>query len=167
MRILLALSLVTATFCFALGTTLPLLTVKRMWLLRDEPSLVEVVSSLWRGDEWLLAIVIGLFSLLLPAAKLTYLHIAALGGGNHAIHRAMGVVAKWSMLDVVLVAIVIFAAKTSGLASATTRPGLWFFAASAVLTAVASMLSNRMERQEVERGKEQSPAGRETEQARE
>ncbi len=37
------------------------------------------------------------------------------------------------MLDVVLVALVIFAAKTSGLATAFTQPGLWFFAASAVL----------------------------------
>jgi paraquat-inducible protein A len=47
------------------------------------------------------------------------------------------------MLDVVLVALVIFAAKTSGLATAFTKPGLWFFAASAVLTATASALARR------------------------
>ena len=50
---------------------------------------------------------------------------------------------NWSMLDVVLVALVIFAAKTSGLATAATKPGLWFFAASALLTAVASALARR------------------------
>ena len=44
------------------------------------------------------------------------------------------------MLDVLLVALVIFAAKTSGLAAAFTQPGLWLFTASAVLTAVASAL---------------------------
>ena len=50
---------------------------------------------------------------------------------------------NWSMLDVVLVALVIFAAKTSGLATAFTQPGLWFFAVSAVLTAAASALAKR------------------------
>ena len=45
------------------------------------------------------------------------------------------------MLDVVLVALVIFAAKTSGLATASTQPGLWFFAASVILTAAASTLA--------------------------
>ena len=47
------------------------------------------------------------------------------------------------MLDVVLVALVIFAAKTSGLATAFTKPGLWFFAASVVLTATASAFVKR------------------------
>ena len=50
---------------------------------------------------------------------------------------------NWSMLDVVLVALVIFAAKTSGVATAITKPGLWFFAASAVLTVAASWLAKR------------------------
>jgi paraquat-inducible protein A len=154
MRILLALLLVTATFSFALGATLPLLTVSRLWLLDDEPSLVEIVSSLWVSGEWLLAAIIGLFSLLLPASKLAYLHVVALGGGSSAIHRAMGVIARWSMLDVLLVAIVIFAAKTSGLASATTRPGLWFFAASAILTATASVISRRLEKSETKTDEE-------------
>lgn len=159
MRTVLALLLVSATFCFALGATLPLLTVSRLWLLDETPSLVEIVSSLWRDGEWALAGVIGLFSLVLPTAKLAYLHIHALGGGAHALHRAMGAIAKWSMLDVVLVAIVIFAAKTSGLASATTRPGLWFFAASAILTAFASVLSGRIEKEEAGLSERTPPAG--------
>lgn len=144
MRTLLALLLVSATFAFALGSTLPLIDVQRLWLLKDEPSLVTIVASLWKDGEELLAVVIGLFSLALPATKLVWLHVVALGGGSGPLHRAMDVVAKWSMLDVVLVAIVIFAAKTSGLAAASTRAGLWFFAASAILTAAASSLSKRM-----------------------
>ena len=42
-----------------------------------------------------------------------------------------------------LVALVIFAAKTSGLATAFTKPGLWFFALSVVLTATATALLKR------------------------
>ena len=44
------------------------------------------------------------------------------------------------MMDVILVAIIVFAAKTSGLASAFTLPGLWFYAASVVLTVAAAAL---------------------------
>jgi paraquat-inducible protein A len=42
-----------------------------------------------------------------------------------------------------LVALVIFAVKTSGLATAATKLGLWFFAASALLGAGASALAKR------------------------
>lgn len=38
-----------------------------------------------------------------------------------------------------LVAIVIFAAKTSGMAEAFTQPGLWFYAGSAVMTGLLQM----------------------------
>lgn len=74
--------------------------------------------------------------------KLGLLHGIAYGGDSSVLGvpgwiRAMS---KWSMLDVVLVALVIFAAKTSGLAKAFTMPGLWFFAASAILTAAASQM---------------------------
>jgi paraquat-inducible protein A len=48
--------------------------------------------------------------------------------------RLLPVLGKWSMMDVMLVAIVIVAAKTSGMASAFTQPGLWFYAASAIMT---------------------------------
>ena len=53
--------------------------------------------------------------------------------------------ANWAMMDVVRVALVIFAAKTSGLATAFTLPGLWFFALSVVLTVGASALLRREE----------------------
>jgi len=43
------------------------------------------------------------------------------------------------MMDVLLVAIAIFAAKSSGLANAFTQPGLWFFALSTVSITLASI----------------------------
>lgn len=144
MRTLLAFLLVLATFCFALGITLPLLRMRRLVLLVEEPSLVAVVTGLWRTSDWPLAILIGLFSLVLPAVKLVYLHVVALGGEPARLHGTLKVLANWSMLDVVLVAIVIFAARTSGLATASSQPGLWFFTASAILTALASALTARL-----------------------
>jgi paraquat-inducible protein A len=85
-----------------------------------------------------------LFSVIFPTMKLGVLYLAAYGGASRPlIPNWFRALANWSMLDVVLVAVVIFAAKTSGLATAFTKPGLWFFAASAVLTAAASSLAKR------------------------
>jgi len=51
------------------------------------------------------------------------------------------VLSKWSMMDVLLVAIVIFATKSSGLAQAFTQPGLWFYAGSSLAVAAMSGLN--------------------------
>ena len=144
MPLLLPLILFAATFSFALGIILPLIQVDRLFVFTDEPSLIGIVSGLWNEGDILLATVIGLFSLVFPALKLVLLHCAAYAEHHSpripAWFRAL---ANWSMLDVVLVALVVFAAKTSGVATAFSRPGLWFFAASALLTAAASALAKR------------------------
>jgi paraquat-inducible protein A len=152
MRILLSIILPLATISFALGATLPLLEMSRLWLLVDTPSLVAIVNGLRTSGEWLLAGVIGLFSLVFPALKLAYLHLLAVAGRGGRFHGALGVLGSWSMLDVLLVALVIFAARTSGLATAISQPGLWFFAISVALTAFASLLIKQIRRREAGSG---------------
>jgi paraquat-inducible protein A len=142
--LLLPLILFAATFCFALGIVMPLIQVDRLYFFTDQPSLIGIVAGLWDQGDMLLASIVGLFSLAFPALKLALLHCAA-----YAEHHSPRIpawfkaLANWSMLDVVLVALVVFAAKTSGLATAFTKPGLWFFAASVLLTAAASALAKR------------------------
>lgn len=51
---------------------------------------------------------------------------------------------KWSMMDVLLVAIVIAAAKTTGLANAFTQPGLWCYAASAMISGLLHSLEGNV-----------------------
>ncbi|PSJ52129.1 paraquat-inducible protein A [Mesorhizobium ephedrae] len=139
MPFLLPLILFFATVFFALGVVMPLIRVDRLYFFTDEPSLIGIFTGLWNQGDVLLAALVALFSLVFPALKLMLLHLAAYAS-PHAprIPAWFGALANWSMLDVVLVALVVFAAKTSGLATAFTKPGLWFFAASVVLTAIAS-----------------------------
>ncbi|BCH23569.1 hypothetical protein MesoLjLc_32330 [Mesorhizobium sp. L-8-10] len=143
MRRLLPLLIFAATVSFTLGVVLPLIRVERLFLFTDEPSLAAMVYGLWAGGDVLLAAIVGLFSVAFPALKLGLLHVAAYDGaaGHRLVPGWFRALARWSMLDVVLVALVIFAAKTSGLATASTQPGLWFFAASVILTAAASALA--------------------------
>lgn len=148
MRSLLPQILFAASICFALGIVLPLIHVDRLYFFSDEPSLIGMIAALWSGDDWLLAIIVALFSVAFPATKLGLLHNAAYGHKGTGIPGWLRALSNWSMLDVILVALVIFAAKTSGLATAFTKPGLWFFAASVVLTATASAMIKRTPRPE-------------------
>jgi paraquat-inducible protein A len=142
-----AAMLFAASVSFALGVTLPVVKVDRLYVFSQEPSLLQITGSLVSEGDWGLAIVIGGLSILFPAVKLLALHLGMVGDPDHhnsRLARAMKMLANWSMLDVVLVALVVFAAKTSGLADAATRPGLWFFGLSAVLTAILTRLSARV-----------------------
>ncbi|MBX3567130.1 MAG: paraquat-inducible protein A [Rhizobiaceae bacterium] len=147
MPLLLPIVLFLATFCFALGIALPLIRVDRLFLFSDEPSLVGIVRGLFDDGDVLLAAVIALVSIVCPALKLGLLHVASYATSTARVPGWFRTLSNWSMLDVVLVALVVFAAKTSGVATAFTRPGLWFFAASAVLTAAASGLAKRRDEQ--------------------
>jgi paraquat-inducible protein A len=136
------LLVLASAFCFGLGITLPLVTLDRLWIFSEHPSLVEIVAGLWSNGDLALATVVAVVSLAFPAAKLAWLQLVAAGvtarglGGLHALGR-------WSMMDVLVVALVVFGAKTSGLAEAVARPGLWFYAAATLSAAGAAMLLER------------------------
>jgi paraquat-inducible protein A len=143
MRYFLALLLPAATFTFALGLTQPLMRFERLYFLEDRPTLIEMISGLWLEGDAALAAIVGLFSVGFPAVKIMLIHIAVLTGGKNRSLALLSMVSKWSMLDVMLVALVLFAAKTSGLAAAAILPGLWFYAAATLTTAIAASLCAR------------------------
>ena len=142
----LPLLLFAANFSFACGIILPLIQVERLFFFTDVPSLIGIVAGLWGNGDRTLALLIALFSVVFPALKLLLIHIAAYSRPPRpVIPASLRALSDWAMLDVVLVALVVFAAKTSGLATASTKPGLWFFAASASLTAGASTVAKRVQ----------------------
>ncbi len=143
MRFFLALLLPVSTFSFALGLTQPLMRFERLYFLEDRPSLLGMIQGLYEEGDALLAAIVALFSIGFPAAKILLIHLVVMTGGKARSLALLSTVSKWSMLDVMLVALVLFAAKTSGLAAAAILPGLWFYAAATVSTAVAASLCAR------------------------
>jgi len=131
------LLLLIAAVSFGLGITLPLMRFEKLWLFAETPSLLTIVMDLAGQGEWLLALVVGAFSLIFPMLKMATTFQSAFG--KRSVSGWASSLSKWSMMDVLIVAIVIFAAKTSGLASAVSQPGIWFYGLSAVSIAVASI----------------------------
>lgn len=133
-------ALAAAALAFlAAGVTLPLLTISRLWVFEDDVSILAAIHALWDNGETFLAAALLLFSIVFPAAKLAGVMglwaFARPGGGLMA--RGLGVLdglGRWSMMDVLVAALLIFSLKASGLASATSQPGLYCFAAAVVLS---------------------------------
>lgn len=144
--VLLFMLVAIAGVAFYLGITEPLMVFERFFFFEKQASLIDIVRQLWIDQSWPLAIIVGFFSILFPALKLLYLLTASLMPQMFVNVRglsALSTLSKWSMMDVLVVALVIVATKTSGLAKATAQPGLWYFTACVVLMAIATLWIQR------------------------
>jgi len=143
MKIWLGASLfITASACLAIGLVLPIIRFETLYFFTETPSLLELVGALFQGGDIALALVVGIFSIAFPIAKLAGIGLQLSGWSRNSglFRRVMPHLSKWSMMDVMLVAIVVFAAKSSGLASAVSQPGLWFYAASTIIAGLLPAL---------------------------
>lgn len=136
------LLLFLAAIFLALGLVLPIMRFESFYFFSRTPSLVELVAALWRDGDFALSALVGLFSIVFPILKLIGLFAQIRGGSEKTglFRRAMPHLSRWSMMDVMLVAIVVFAAKSSGLASAAAQPGLWFYAGSVLIAGLLSSI---------------------------
>lgn len=130
-----ALALCAILSLFA-GITLPVMQFDRFYFFSDQPSILALVAGLWKDGDSALAILVFMLSVAFPLLKTKLLCLQEFFGflPRGFLDRALPHLSKWSMVDVMLVAIAIFAAKSSGLASISALPGLWFYACSALLT---------------------------------
>ncbi len=134
-----------AAVCLVLGLTLPVMKLTRLYFWTDTPSILSILSALWESGETFLAGVIFVFSIVFPALKLLYIAMAGTlntfdpARRSHWLKRVEWL-GKWSMLDVLVLALLVFYAKAIGFADAVSLPGVYFFAASVVLTMIAYSL---------------------------
>ena len=136
MRKLQPILLLVSAVSFGLGISLPLMRFEKLYFFEETPSLLQVTGNLWLEGEVPLAVLVVLFSIVFPLLKLAVSFHSAFSGKKPS--GWANALAKWSMMDVLLVAILIVAAKTSGLANAVTQPGIWFYALSTFSIALAS-----------------------------
>jgi len=146
-----------AGVCLVLGLTQPVIKLTHLYFWTDTHSILSILSALWAGGEIFLALVIFVFSILFPALKLVYIAMAGtLSTFDPALRgrwlRRIGWLGKWSMLDVLILALLVFYAKATQFADAVTLPGVYFFAASVFLTMFAYGMTGGEEALAGERG---------------
>ncbi|WP_063370463.1 paraquat-inducible protein A [Sedimenticola thiotaurini] len=139
------------------GLTTPILSVevsKTLPVLGEtvlqfqSKGILTTVSGLWEhGNRWL-ALLLLLFSVVLPLLKTGVAWLTLFSRTHHLSLRGLHLshhLGKWSMADVFVVAILVayFSSNAGGLTQAEVQAGLWFFAIYVVLSLLGSQLISR------------------------
>ncbi|MBX9684834.1 MAG: paraquat-inducible protein A, partial [Hyphomicrobium sp.] len=141
-RFMLSLTILTASVCLALGITLPILKLTTMALWTTEHSLLSTVNVLLRDGQTFLGMIVLVFSIVLPVTKLLYLLLVSTLPPVEIVRqrrrlRALEWLGKWSMHDVLVLALTIFFVKSQGVYDAASLNGVYFFTAAVVLMMLA------------------------------
>jgi len=141
-----------ATILFLTGIFFPFFHVTKFWVFHDGISVVGGILTLLDEGEYFLFAVLSLFTLVFPGVKLALLGViwAERDHDLARVRRLHGWVenaGRWSMLDVFVVAILIVAMKSAGVAQIRIGSGLYLFTLSVIATQAASAWVDRLLRQ--------------------
>ncbi len=139
---LLSFLIIVATVFFALGIILPVIRFTTVYVWTNEHSIATITYALYQKGEHFLCFVLFLFSILFPFLKLFYLLTLVTSPDLNPDFRARSIstmewLGRYSMTDVMVLALMIFYVNSSGYTEATVLPGVYFFAASALMTMLA------------------------------
>lgn len=128
-----------AAVLIIVGLIAPLITLKKYIVVENTFSLLTGAVQLIEDGQWFLFIVVTVFTIVLPFAKLAVLYrvlsVSFSKGtrGQRYLHwiHSLG---KWSMLDVFVVAILLVTVKLGFVASVELHYGVYAFAMAILLT---------------------------------
>lgn len=115
----------------------------------ESKSLLGSVVKLWDGEEKTVALVILLFSVLVPLIKtssMMFVSIVIQSSFAHGIVKFFKMIGKWSMLDVFVVAVLLVYLTGSGsdVSQAEVQAGLYFFLAYVIVSMLVSLSADKM-----------------------
>lgn len=120
----------------------------RVYLQYENKSLAHLVVVLFNDGNFAVGITILMFSIVVPLAKLllSLMTIFSKGKANNVVHFIIHKLAKWSMLDVFVVAMFLaylsFNSLNPGTTFSSTLVGLYFFMAYCMLSIASSYFIN-------------------------
>jgi uncharacterized paraquat-inducible protein A len=129
---------------FVPAVTWPLLRIERMGHVRED-GIVGGVLTLLRDGHLFIGVIVLVFSLIVPPAKLTAMLWLATGGLGAArrhqalAHHLVDFLGRWGMLDVLLVAVLVAFVKLGDVIAIQAGPGLIAFALCVLCSLAASI----------------------------
>jgi paraquat-inducible protein A len=113
-----------------------------VFVWKNEHSIATIIWALYTNQEYFLCAVLFVFSILFPFLKLFYLLTLLTSPDLPADFRKKSIatmewLGRYSMTDVMVLALMIFYVNSSGYTDARVLPGAYYFAASALITMLA------------------------------
>ena len=129
---------------YLISLNLPLLSVTKVYIFRDEISMTSILGTLLQEQEFFLFLVICSFVIIVPICKFALLVISSVNPGIATIYKRtyhiLEIVGKWAMLDVFIAAVIIVIIKLGVLTQAHTRVGLYLFTYSIISSMICVQL---------------------------
>lgn len=138
-----AAAAVAAMVLFPAAIFLPILEIEKLGH-HHSSSIAGGIAELFEHESYLIGSVIFLFSIVLPLVKLIALvELCSLHWlqKHHRVwaYRMMEIVGKWSMMDVMLLALMVMLIKLSGLVEFQFGPAVIAFTLCVAMSLIASM----------------------------
>ncbi len=123
---------------FIAGIFTPMLTLTKLVFFDSSFSIISGIQQLWFDQQYLIFILVGLFSVVLPIAKIALLfNLLSPNPKNVNVRKKllnlMHEYGRWAMLDVMVVAVLIMTVKLGAVASIQIHSGLYIFAGAVLL----------------------------------
>ena len=137
--------LVMAASCLVVGLSLPFMSVQQLFFWEDDYSIFTSIKGMWAAGHYVISVIITIFffSIIFPFAKLItwaviwYKPLDPESRGKGL--PWLGLLGKWPMPDVFVVAILIVLTQSKGYVGATPQAGLYVFAAAILLSMLVSL----------------------------
>lgn len=125
------------------AVTLPLLTIEQLGQ-RHQTSLLQGTADLFTHHNYLVGLVVLVFSVLLPAAKILVLLELTLfkqmpTSAKPFLYHSIELLGKWSMLDVLLLAMLVMVIKLGGIIEFQVGPAVIAFIGCVIMNAIATI----------------------------
>ena len=138
----LGLLLLAAALALLAGWLLPVMTVRTLLVFYDEVSILTGAYRLLESGDYLIFLVIVLFTVVLPVGKLAIAYVAWawLNVTEARVQRALGwieTLGRWSMLDVFVAALLVVVIKLSLFSDVEIHAGLYVFILAVILSMIA------------------------------
>lgn len=144
-RIILLGALLLGCVCFILGITLPMMTVKKLVVVKNTFTILQGIGALLADKTFLLGIILLIFSVLFPLAKfigmIAYVALyPPLPSQLTQWQSWLSKLAKFSMLDVFVVGQMLMILKLGWLVEVTIHSGIYWFSAAVILSMIAGIV---------------------------
>lgn len=140
---------------FAVGISLPIATVKKFWLIENEFSLLGSIAELaanFSGQNILLLIIIVMFTLVFPIAKLITMLLQIKHydkDWQNRMTKMVETIGHFSMLDVFVIALMVLLLKLRVLVDVEIHSGFYWFTVSIVLSILLSFAIKSLRQRKV------------------
>jgi len=138
----LGLLILAAAAALLAGWLLPVMTVRTLLVFYDEVSIMTGAFRLLDSGDYLIFLVIVVFTVILPVGKLIFAYVAWgwLNVEDPRVRRVLGwieTLGRWSMLDVFVAALLVVVIKLSLISDVEIHAGLYVFVLAVILSMIA------------------------------